>query len=310
MSNFIKNVKQHKIAALISFLVLAVLVVILVLVFKKGSKQDDLTPTDSNAANSAKISEEGYFEKSDYPVNVVNSGNELKFELDGSKSPDSEWTVTTDDTESAVLKTSNDGDEKDSKLTVIGKPVSIGYAMLTFTRSGEINGLAYNAVTIEASVCVSENDDGDLQLSLVDISQSTANAGALDSKTPYLLDGDRIIFPAGGDWVLIPVNDENTPYGLLNVYEGVEADGMTYVTVERNVAAVADLDPEAAFKALESSRLKLISESLGVEQDLVFKLVNGKWTLLETQPREDETASEENADSSQSSTEESSAENE
>ena len=318
MSNFIKNVKQHKVAALISFAVLAVLIVVLVLVMKKGGGSDDeLSLPDSDGGKASQLSEQSYFENSGYPVKVVLSGKELRIELDGSKSPDSEWTVVSDDTEGEVLKTETDGEEKDSKLSVVGTPVSIGYAMLTFTRSGEVKGLAYNAVTIEADISVTSDDDGNLKAAVSDIRQSTSNAGALDTETPFLLDGNTVILPAGGDWVLTPYNENgNIPYGLITVYDGEESDGMKYFVVEKDVSAAISLEPEDAFKALNDSKVLLISEELGVEQLLDLKKSGDRWVLSISDQAtkksllQDASDDTESADDTDSSTEESSSDNE
>ncbi len=280
MNNFIRNIKQHKIAALVSFGILALLIVAVVVVMKKGGGSDKpLSPLDSYE-ESVKNEENAYFEGSDYPVKITKTyDGKLRIELDGAKSPDSSWSMENDDAEKSVITAEQDGEEADNKICVDISPNSIGYATLTFTRGGEIKGYAYNAVTVVADIRVYEEDDK-LKAELAEIKENTSNAGALDTDTPFLLDGNNVYFPAGGDWVILPINDGSIPAGFYNIYSGIDENNVEFMTIEKDISAVADLDPDKAFEILSNSRLVISSESLGISQELDMKMSDDmKWEL-------------------------------
>lgn len=302
MSNFINNIKQHKIAALVSLTVLVGLIAVVILVMKKGSSDTKpLTPSES-AAGQQQATDAEYFERSNYPVKITTSSKgDMRIELDGAKSPDSSWSVVCDDTEGSVLTYETDGEEKEGKLALALSPVSVGYATFEFTRSGEIAGYKYDAVDIIADVYVYSDDDDKLRLKVAEMNQKTANAGALDTDTPYILSDSRVLLPGGGDWYLVPKSSEDVAVNVFGIYEGVEDDGTKYFSVERDLTAVAGLDGEEAFKALTNGRLLLVSESLGIEQELAFYLSSDKtWELSIYNEPEMPQAADESADSGES----------
>ncbi len=302
MSNLINNIKKHKIAALVSLTVLVGLIAVVILVMKKGSSDTKpLTPSES-AAGQQQATDAEYFERSDYPVKITTSSKgDMRIELDGARSPDSSWSVVCDDTEGSVLTYDTDGEEKEGKLAIELSPVSIGYATFEFTRSGEIAGYKYDAVDIIADVYVYSDDDDKLRLKVAEMNQKTANAGALDTDTPYILSDSRVLLPGGGDWYLAPKSSEDVAVNVFGIYEGVEDDGTKYFSVERDLTAVAGLDGEEAFKALTNGRLLLVSESLGIEQELAFYLSSDKtWKLSIYNEPEMPQAADESADSGES----------
>lgn len=303
MSNLINNIKKHKIAALVSLTVLVGLIAVVILVMKKGSSDTKpLTPSESAAGQQQQTTDEKYFEQSDYPVRITTSSKgDMRIELDGTRSPDSSWSVVCDDTEGSVLTYDTDGEEKEGKLAIELSPVSIGYATFELTRSGEIAGYKYDAVSIIADVYVYSDDDDKLRLGVADMNQKTANAGALDTDTPYILSDSRVLLPGGGDWQLFPMTSDDVPVSIFSIYEGVEGDGTKYYSVERDLSAVAGLDGDQALKALENARLLLVSESLGIEQELAFDLSSNKtWELSISDTSEKPQTADESADSSES----------
>ena len=281
MKNFIKNIREHKAAAAICLLLLAALITAAVLAMKNETNDDSSSAEgDGQASGQAESSTTVYFKGTDYPVTVTRESNgTLTVEFDGSKSPDSAWGFSTDDTESALVEVKN-SEEKDCKMTSTVAPVSMGYAALSFTRSGEVSGIKYNAVTIEAEVCVSADKDGNMQVSLSDIKQNLSSAGALDSETPYMLKDDKVIMPNGGDWVLEPKLADGAPSSLFRIYRLNDVDGMEYFAVEKVPSALAGVNADAAFKMLAESRLVLKSESLDIEQELECTMTDDRtWKL-------------------------------
>ena len=70
----------------------------------------------------------------------------------------------------------------------------------------------YDAVVITAKVFTAEAAmDQPEAVSLSSMWQNTASAGALDTDTPFLLRGNRVYLPMGGDWVLTEQPQEGAP---------------------------------------------------------------------------------------------------
>lgn len=277
MSNLIRNIKEHKIAALVGAGLLIAVIAALVLLIMSGRGQNDESDPDSEKLKPTVVTD--YFADSDYPVKVTSGGKGFSISIDGSKSPDCTWSVVSDDTEQRVVVLEN-SDENDPQMESSLIPVFAGYATLTYTRGGEINGIAYNAVSIEADVYVSSDDDGKMMITLSDIRQTTSAVGALDSDTPYLIDVSRVLLPNGGDWILVPAAVEGVPDDLYSIARYSDEDAMEYFYVEKDPSVIETTDYNELMKKLDESRLVLYSESLGIQQTLECKLSSDKvWVL-------------------------------
>lgn len=316
MSNFVRNVKQHKVAALVCFLILAAVIAVTVLLMRNEKEQTDLSAPDTEQQE-AKDTVTEYFTDTDYPVKVTKGGGKLTLALDGAKSPDTAWQTVSDDTEQAVIKAENDGEEKDGILSSVVTPVSVGYAKLTYSKSGELGGIAYNAVTIEAEIYVSVDDENNMSVTLSDIKQSSPQAGALDTDTPYLIDGNRVVMPNGGDWIIVVSLAKGAPANLYIISRNTGDDGVEYLSVEKNPTAVQGTSLDEIAKIIDDSKIVLVSSSLGIQQPLKCELSSEKTWVLSVSDEEvelpdlsafDSTDSGSDADSSTESEESSSDE--
>ena len=277
MNNLIRNIKEHKIAALVcAVLLIAVIAVMVILIWSEKGQTDKPDP-DSEQIKPTVVTD--YFADSDYPVKVTSGGKGFSISIDGSKSPDCTWEVASDDTEQRVVVLENsDGNELQMESALI--PVFPGYATLTYSRGGEISGIAYNAVSIEADVYVSSDDDGKMMITLSDIRQTTSSAGALDTDTPYLINGSRVLLPNGGDWLLVPAVVDGAPDSLYSIARYSGENGLEYFYVQKDPSVIETNDYSELMKKLDESKLVLVSESLGIQQTLDCKLSSDKvWVL-------------------------------
>lgn len=295
MNNFVRNVKEHKAAAVICLLLLAALITVTVFVMKDQKSDTELSSDDTEDVSQS--TEKLLFADSSYPVKVVteNDGT-LSVELDGSASPDITWAMIGDDSSDTIIKAEN-SEEKEGLMTCTISPVSVGYATLGFSRSGEVKGIKYNAVVIDIDVYVSADKDGNQKVSLSDARISTSSAGGLDSDTPYLLDGDRVVLPNGGDWVLEAKLADGAPKGLFNIYRLQDVDGLEYYAVDKDITLLAGMDAEKTVEILKESRLVLSSESLGIEQELECTMSEErKWVLSVYDPEKNKQTEESSDD--------------
>ena len=83
-----------------------------------------------------------------------------------------------------------------------------------------------------------EDDDGELKIYFSNIRQMMSSAGSLDSDTPFVLDGNRVLFPSGGDWTLSP--EEGAPDNLYGFVDDVDENGIRYISVSKNISVLTD----------------------------------------------------------------------
>ena len=280
MKNFIRNIKEHKKIALICLALIIVLVAVTVLVMKLGGKSESSSSSDTQSEGSQDGSD--YFSDSKYPVSITGSGSSATVSLEAKDSSDNmkwELSVADDGIASAVF----DGKDTDKKLASTIIPKGVGYTTVTYKRTGELNGVSYDAVNIRADVTVYADDGGSLHIRVDNVRQSTSSSGAVDSKTPYLLKGNRVIFPAGGDWTLTVESEGKVPEGLYVIMPGTDDEGHSYYDVSMNNSLIIKDNGEADLDAI-NSRLVLQSESLGVIKKLKCVMnAEKEWTLTEAE---------------------------
>ena len=92
-----------------------------------------------------------------------------------------------------------------------------------------------------------------------DIRQKLSSAGAVDSGTPYILKGNRVILPNGGDWILTA---ENAPDLMYYIDYGTDEDGHKYFEV------IKDVSIEWTDEEFDKAKLVLKSDSLNQKQYL------------------------------------------
>ena len=187
---------KRKLIAIIPILVIiAILVVILIVTREKKPEETPLVNV------------------SDYPVTYLQNGADLEITLDGSKTPDFAWSVVNRGED--VLEVKAKGEEKKGKITYILSPKTAGPAEVEFIRSGETDGVVYDAIRFAVPVYVNSEETG-LVVSLQDgerVSGGTVVVGAATERPIYIKrdeDGDlQLEFPKGlGDWVLFDPNGE------------------------------------------------------------------------------------------------------
>lgn len=267
MKNFIRNIKEHKIAALICLGVVALLVLISVLAVRHGSKDSD-DGSSSEQASEAEIGEaKRFYEDSDYPLTVTQEGQTLAVSLDGSATPDLAWQSFC--TPEGIVTAEFDGEEDGGKVRSVISPEAVGYTTVTYSRSSEIGGMGYDAVSFSLDVYVyADEDNGTMYVRLSGTRQNNSASGAADTDNPYLLDANTVLFPKGiGDWTLTADPDSNAPEGYFNIMQATTDDGLSYFAVVIDSSLEYNEDGSLNFDAI-TAKLLLKSEALGIEQKL------------------------------------------
>ena len=265
MSNFIRNIKNHKKAAVICAAVLIIAAALTVLAIVHGNR-------------GGKGSRTLYFEGSDYPVYVTEYSDKLVFELDGSKTKELSW--TSELKPYGIARVDPKQKEKKGKLTYNLEPYQTGYATISFVRSSTIKDISYNVAEIYADFYVAADEKGNLKMSLVGMRQNLATAGALNTDTPYLVDGKCVLLPNGGDWTMTAEIPEGYPRNLFLIYQYTDENGHPYFETLLYPAAEIRNSPELEGTSVYDTVFVLKSASLGIEQRLQYKL-NGdsEWVL-------------------------------
>ena len=156
------------------------------------------------------------------------------------------------------------GKEKDDKLEILVKPKKSGYAAINCQRNGTIGDMPYNAVSLDLSVLISDSN-GKLTADLSDIYQKSSDAGALDTDTPYLIDGMRIIFPNGGNWEIVPENEAETQESILSVMMTINDAGYDCALIMYDLSEETIADSSFLEKA-SASRLVFRNADIGFEK--------------------------------------------
>ena len=265
MSTFINNIKNHKKLAAICGAVLVAAIAVAVLVCVQANRHEGTTQSNTEKP---KV----YFEDTDYPVTVRKKDGILEFELDGSKSADLKWNYSVEPTVVAQLEEKSF--EKKGKQKLFLTPLAAGYANATFTRSTELAGVHYDVVSIYADFFVSVDQNGEKQLTLNNMRQVGATAGAIDTEQPYLLDKNRILLPKGGDWEVTAEPPAGVPENQFFIYRDTDETGMEFISVaydrsvvnERAEGEAEDYEAASAYDTV----FVLKSASLGQEHRLMF----------------------------------------
>ncbi|MBR1899281.1 MAG: hypothetical protein IJ825_10445 [Oscillospiraceae bacterium] len=259
--------KRAAVFSAVCVILLALLIALLMRLAAPGNESD--VPTDSKASSAAEeefIREASYFEDSAYPAQFSIDGSGILAVLDGSATPSLKWEVSCAQEE--IVTVEADGGETEGKFMFRIRPQVPGYADLTCVRSMEIGGQAFPAVTIHVSVVVSENSHNALETTLTEVRQELNETGASDTDYPYLLAGDRILFPNGGDWTADPEPDAGDYYLLVSGTEGT----VGFVRVMTQPALLMEMDEETLSRTLGAGILLKSaslgrSERIGVEYD-------------------------------------------
>ena len=261
MSTFIKNIKEHKLIALICLLLVAGLITAVILV-NRPSGEDTKENTESTAETEDTATE--YFKEYDYPVKLTNSDGKLTLVLDGSKTPDLKWETVSETT--GVVQISQNGEESEGKLTSVISPIAVGYSTVSYKRTTEMAGYSVDLVTVTAEIMVYEDESSNFVIDISDIRETGSDIGAADTEYPFILKDNRVILPNGGDWTLEPSSE--APAELFAVMNGVDENDVVYFQVGIRPEKILGEDGVINTAAL-SSPLILKSESLGIEQKIV-----------------------------------------
>lgn len=266
MKSFIENIRKHKLLALICFAVVVISVIFAVVLSSSGGDEKN-SPSDTQSPK-----QDFYFTETYYPVCITETEKGLNIKIESKTDPDIKWQVYAGD--DMVPLTENIVEDKGT-LYMNFEPVQTGYSTVSFVKSADIGEISYEIVTIDLDVYVSEDNDG-MKLYFDDIQMYSSKAGAGDTEIPFVLSGDRVILPNGGDWTLSPEEGSGILYGIRHL---TDEDGTEYFLVNKNIASVlgqtSEFDP-----AILDKKLILKSEKLGVEYRLEMKTNDeNRWTL-------------------------------
>ncbi len=276
MNNFIRNIKKHRIAALICLAVLLIGIIVAAVMLHRDSTAGKDTIEKIHTANT-----EEYFTDTETPVYTSTSGQNLLLSIEGAAGEAEEW--STEVTPTGLVFIGDKREEKDGDLTFTISPVSTGYTTLILRKSGETAGLTYDKVRITADLVIYNGDDGVLHIRASELRKDNGSSGATDSDTPYVLDGNRVIMPNGGDWTLAPENADALPEGFYRILPGTDENGHSYFDVTKDTSKLT-ADEADDFLAVLNSVLLLKSESLGVTKKLdCIMNDNRQWILVEAE---------------------------
>ncbi len=266
MKNFIRNIKEHKKAALISLAVLLAVIAVTVLVVKlsgTGSSSDAESSLPEENASGEEEGPSGYFEDTAYPVSVSGRGQSMIISLQAKEAADQKWEYSCEP--SGIVSVSLDGDETDGNASFALTPMKTGYSTVTFKRTGKVGELSYDVVSMAAEIMVYADENDAMYIRLENMRQDLASSGALESETPFLLAGNRVILPNGGDWTLTIEADGEVPEGYYSILPGTDDDGNAYFDVAVDTSRLFDDSGELSLAAL-GSKLLLKSEALSIEK--------------------------------------------
>ena len=268
MNNFITNIKNHKYIALGCLGLLLFLIVIVIIVAVNNNGTGD-APEESDASEQTV-----YFENTDHPVYVSFVDNNILVRINSVIPDDLKWRAFVLPGEIPLTENIT---EKENDLYLELSPTQEGYNTVCFVKEKDVSGITCEIVRIELDLFAAELNTGELKMYFSDIRQSNSEAGATDSDTPFILDGDRVLFPTGGDWILSA--EEGTPEGLYAFTEDKDEKGITYVRVMKNTNVL--IDDETSDTVIPTSyKLILSSESLGIKKRLNCRMSeNRSWVL-------------------------------
>ena len=289
MNSIIQKIKEHRIiSTIIAVLLCAAIIVVIFLLSgtPTGKKADSSSSGDA-------VTETDYFKDSDYPVHITEKGTEINIKLDGSKTPELTWDTAIEP--GGIIFAENDAKEDNGVLNSLVKPKGGGYVTISYVRSAEIAGRKYAVAKIDVDIIATAADDGTISVSVSDVRQALASVGAVDTETPYILEGNKVILPNGGDWTLTPPEVSDDAYPLYTIYSGYDEEGFQYFSVTRNISTYYNSFEESissdessetssaaqGTEAENNDELILKSESLKTEQKLRCALdENREWILV------------------------------
>ena len=272
MEKIVEKLKKFRILIIIAVLLIAGLVIFLVTRPSVGGDEeaDDIPQP------------QGYFTDTPYAAEVMNENGQVEIKINYPDSPGMTWTaaVNVENTVNVSLDTESQPGKAISRIS----PVTMGYATVSYTLSGSIGGIDLTPVIIDVGVMVYEDDNGSYAVRSQKVSQNMSISGALDSETPYIINGNRIIMPNGGDWTIDTVNKE-LPDGLYLLYKGYDEDGNMYYDVIKDMSVFNYEDGEIPEEIPDTS-LILKSESLGYETRLNCIINdNMEWILVSAEDK-------------------------
>ena len=257
---------SKKRAAVFSVVCVVLLALLLALIVRIASpKSPTEEQTDSMVASEPEngyVREASCFEDSSYPAHFSMEGAGIRAELDGSATPELKWEIRCEPEDTVSIE--YDGEETEGHLSFLIRPLMTGYADLTCERTMQIGEQNYAVTTIRLSFVVSENPYGSLETEMVEAQQIPAELGAADTEYPYLLTGNRIYFPNGGDWI---VSAEDSAGGFYQLFEGGDTVEESYVQLMTQPQVLESMDETEMEQAIEAGII-LESESLGIRQRL------------------------------------------
>ena len=277
MKNFIRNIKEHKKAALICLAVLILVIAAAVLAVKLSGGNEEPSEGSSSAEEQSSEAAESksYFAESGYPVSVSERGQSLLISLKAG----AKWEYSMDP--AGIVSVDAETAETEENTVYALTPMRPGYTTVSFRQGGVLEGVEYDAVNIQAEITVYADESGTMHIRTEDMRMNSSAPGAADSKTPYLLSGSRVILPNGGDWTLTVEADGDIPEGLYTVMPGTDSEGRSYydVSMDPSLVTKGGIDMNAL-----SSRLLLKSESLGIEKRLRCVMnAEREWVLTEAE---------------------------
>ena len=282
MKDFLKN---HRLIIIIPGVAAAFIAIAVIWALTRGR---DIGEDANIASGGRELLEKEYFTDQNYPVNTKEeSDGSLTITADGSLTPELAWDYEVKDPKMIQAKTLS---EQDGIVSIRVSPLEEGYATVTLSRVGKDSGVSYTAARIDVNMLVTLYDDGTMAVSMSDIYQDSSYAGAEDSKTPFVIEGIKILLPEGGDWEVVETTASGgKAYGLFDIIHGLDDSGNSYIGVYTDVEpylfaiakALGDVEDEAGMSEDIGSAAAEEDEAASDEEQPILSLTDEEKELVE-----------------------------
>jgi hypothetical protein len=211
------------------------------------------------------IHEKEYFATSQYPVRCkAKSDGTLFLQLDGSATANLQWKVENHNEDLCSIEET--AKEEKGILSVSVNPRVEGDATLLFTRKTKVKGQEYTVAAIHMKVENRAGKDGQLMADVSDAYQEVTSVGAVDSDTPYIIKGSRILLPGGGDWeIKESTSDGKEAANLFTLQWGTDDTGISYL--EAYPAVDDTVFAEGFFDTAEGKAMEEASHNSGEKEE-------------------------------------------
>lgn len=221
---------------------------------------------------SSKKKKQVKLENSDYPITYeIKKNGSMVIKIDGKKTKDIVWSYAIDD--ESIVSVTQKGRETGGKAKYVITPQAEGLCGVSFKKSSDVSGYAYDAVTVRVPIYVVTDEKGKLKISLLDkpMVSNGYSAYAEDTSYPFLFGINEegypdVLFVNGiNDW---SVSDSS---GLLQAGTSTDSNGKTHLILTQ-------VDSKTGI--IKNTTVSVSSASLGITKEVDITIdVNGNFSI-------------------------------